>query len=87
VMCGGAAQTVGMADTIKDSLRVPVRIAQPKGASGLIEEVTSPAFSAAVGTVIYGARVGGDSRRRPMLKGGGFGGLGKVGSWFKGFMP
>src|SRR5690606_18846900 len=26
VLCGGAANTVGMADTIKESLRVPVRI-------------------------------------------------------------
>jgi cell division protein FtsA len=89
VLCGGASQTVGMAETIKDSLRVPVRIAQPKGASGLIEEVTSPAYAASVGTIIYGSHVAGDGKRGPMLKGlPGVGGIfGKLGSFFKGFMP
>ena len=86
VLCGGAANTVGMADTIKDSLRVPVRVASPKGASGLIEEVTSPAYAASVGTVIYGAKIGGESRR-PMSIGsmGGFGA--KFINWIKNFLP
>jgi cell division protein FtsA len=89
VLCGGAAQTVAMTDTIKESLRVPVRIAQPKGAAGLIEEVTSPAFSASVGTIIYGSHVGGESKGMPLLRGlpgiGGF--ISKIGSWLKGFLP
>jgi cell division protein FtsA len=88
VLCGGSSQTVGMSETIKDTLRVPVRIAQPKGVSGLIEEVTSPAYAASVGTILYGAKVGGDSRR-PGLKS-----LGNVSSlsakllnWAKSFLP
>ena len=86
VLCGGAASTVGMSETIRDSLRVPVRIATPKGATGLIEEVTSPAYAASVGTIIHGARVGGETRRGPI--GGNMGGMGKrFLAWIKNFMP
>src|SRR5690606_1034523 len=85
VLCGGAASTIGMSDTIRDSLRVPVRIATPKGATVLIEEVTSPAFAASVGTIIHGAKVGGESRR-PI--GIGVGGIGsRFLNWIKNFMP
>ncbi len=88
VLCGGAAQTVGMVETIKDTLRVPVRVAQPKGVSGLIEEVTSPAYAASVGTILHGAKVGSE-HRRPMLKNlGNVSGLSsKVVDWLKSFMP
>ena len=76
-----------MAETVKDSLRVPVRIASPKGASGLIEEVTSPAYAASVGTIIYGARVGGETRRSlPGLTGvSGYGN--KFINWIRNFLP
>jgi cell division protein FtsA len=88
VLCGGAAQTVAMADTLKETLRVPVRIAQPKGVSGLIEEVTSPAYAASVGTILYGAKVGGEAKR-PVLKSlGNVSGLSaKLLNWLKSFMP
>lgn len=89
VICGGAANTIAMTDTVKDSLRVPVRVAQPKGVSGLIEEVTSPAYAASVGTIIYGSRVGGEARRRANFNG--LGGISKMGSglfgWLRNFMP
>ncbi len=85
VLCGGAASTVGMSETIRDSLRVPVRIATPKGATGLIEEVTSPAYAASVGTIIHGVRVGGETRRPMSI---GVGGVGnRFLSWIKNFMP
>lgn len=88
VLCGGASQTVGMTETVKDTLRVPVRVAQPKGVSGLIEEVTSPAYAASVGTILHGAKVGGESKR-PVLKSlGNVSGLSsKVLNWLKSFLP
>lgn len=88
VLCGGAAMTVGMPETIKETMRVPVRIAQPKGVSGLIEEVTSPAYAASVGTILHGAKVSSDNKR-PMLKNlGNVSGVGaKIVAWFKSFMP
>lgn len=88
VLCGGAAQTMGMTDTIKETLRVPVRVAQPRGVSGLIEEVTSPAYAASVGTILHGAKVGGESKR-PVLKSlGNVSGIGgKIVAWLKSFLP
>lgn len=87
VLCGGAANTVGMSDTIRDSLRVPVRVASPKGATGLIEEVSSPAFAASVGTIVYGSRVGGEARRSLPGLGGMSGFWGKMLGWVKNFLP
>ena len=89
VMCGGGSLTVGMAETIKESLRVPVRIAQPRGVAGLIEEVVSPAYAASVGSVIYGSRVSAQSRRSSHSRGlsGAKGISSKMASWLKSFMP
>ena len=88
VLCGGAAQTVGMSEMIRDTLRVPVRIAQPKGVSGLIEEVTSPAYAASVGTILYGAKVGGESRRQGLKSLGNVTSLSnKLLNWAKSFLP
>jgi cell division protein FtsA len=88
VLCGGSALTVGMSETLKETMRVPVRVAQPKGVSGLIEEVTSPAYAASVGTILYGAKVGGETKR-PMLKNlSNMSGMGsKILAWLKSFMP
>jgi cell division protein FtsA len=88
VLCGGASLTVGMTDTVKESMRVPVRVAQPKGVSGLIEEVTSPAYAASVGTILHGAKVSND-HKRPMLKGlSNMSGVSsKLLTWLKSFMP
>jgi len=53
VLCGGAALTLGIAETGKKILRMPVRVAQPFGVSGLIDEISSPAYAASIGTIIY----------------------------------
>ncbi len=55
VICGGAAQTIGITKVAQKSLRVPVRIGYPQGVSGLIEEISTPAFAAAVGMLIFAA--------------------------------
>lgn len=89
VLSGGASQTVGMTETIKETLRVPVRVAQPRGVSGLIEEVTSPAYAASVGTILYGAKAGGESKRRSSRDlGGNLSGISsKAAHWIKKLMP
>jgi len=56
IICGGAAETVGVSEVAKQVLKMPVRIGEPKGASGLIEEVSGPAFAASIGLLLYGAR-------------------------------
>ncbi|HXK52946.1 cell division protein FtsA [Candidatus Nomurabacteria bacterium] len=54
VLTGGGALTANIEKTAKKALRMPVRIGVPRGLTGLIEEIQGPAFSASVGSVLYG---------------------------------
>lgn len=56
VVTGGGALTAGLITSCKRSLSLPVRIGYPKGLSGLIDEIKSPAFSAAWGLIDYGVK-------------------------------
>lgn len=89
VVTGGAAETVGLAQVGKEVLRMPVRVATPTGVSGLIEEVTTPAYSGAIGLLLYGDRFAPSSSSSlpgiPSLK---FKpNLGRVINWLKSFLP
>ncbi len=63
VITGGAADTVTLDHVGKEVLRMPVRIAEPKGVIGLIDEISSPAYSTSVGLLLYGDKVSGTSVR------------------------
>ena len=67
VITGGGAETVGVVDSAKRMLSLPVRVGKPKGIQGLIDDVINPAFSVPVGLIIYGASHG------PVEKGSSFG--------------
>ncbi|MBU0708426.1 cell division protein FtsA [Patescibacteria group bacterium] len=56
VICGGGASTIGLDGVAKKILRAPVRIGSPQGVSGLIEEISSPGYSAAIGMVIFASK-------------------------------
>lgn len=56
VVTGGGAQTVGLTSACKRCLSLPVRIGFPKGLSGLVDEIKSPAFSTSWGLVQYGIK-------------------------------
>ncbi len=56
VVTGGGAKTVGMVDSAKRMLSVPVRLGVPNGVTGLIDDVIDPAFSVPVGLLLYGSR-------------------------------
>lgn len=58
VICGGGAQTIGILDQAKYVLGFPARVGQIEGLSGLVEEIDSPAYSAAAGLILYGATIG-----------------------------
>ena len=53
VLTGGASQLTGLAETARRMLGCNVRLGRPLGVSGLPEAAKSPAFSAAVGLIIY----------------------------------
>ena len=55
VITGGGALTVGIADSAKRTLAMPVRIGMPTNIRGLIDEIETPAFAAVVGLAVFGA--------------------------------
>ncbi len=54
VFTGGGALTVGLRESARRSLAMPVRIGMPTDVKGIIDEVQHPAFSTAVGLIRYG---------------------------------
>lgn len=57
VLTGGGAQTVGAVEAARRNLAMPVHVGIPKHLSGLIDEITSPAFTAGVGLLLYGGKM------------------------------
>ena len=55
IITGGGAEIVGVADSAKRMLSLPVRIGKPKGVGGLIDDIITPSFSNPVGLVLYAA--------------------------------
>lgn len=53
VITGGGAMTVGLLDSAKRLLAMPVRIGHPGGITGLIDDVQNPSYSGAVGLLRY----------------------------------
>ncbi len=53
VITGGGASTVGMVESAKRILAMPVRVGTPSGMVGLIDEVETPAFATSVGLLKY----------------------------------
>lgn len=87
VLTGGGSETRGAVEAARLVLKVPVRIGLPTGVTGLIDEIVGPAYSACVGSVIYGARVSEAKVFSLFGKGKILGPLAKVTSFFKSFLP
>lgn len=67
VLTGGGATTMGIADIAKQELQMPVRIGLPQGATGLVDEISSPAFAASLGLIVYGSQFQQDNVRLPLV--------------------
>jgi cell division protein FtsA len=61
VLTGGGAMLEGMTDIAEQIFDLPVRVASPQGVGGLADHVNSPAFSTAVGLVLYARRNAADA--------------------------
>jgi cell division protein FtsA len=55
VITGGGALTVGVSDSAKRTLAMPVRIGKPTNIKGLIDEIDDTPFAAVVGLAVFGA--------------------------------
>ncbi len=56
ILTGGAAQLAGLAELGREVLQMPVRVVSPMGVSGLTDSILTPAYSAAIGLLQWGAR-------------------------------
>ena len=74
VLTGGGALTVGAVEAARRNLAMPVRVGMPQHISGLIDEITTPAYTASVGLLLVGGKGGKTEGSVPL-----FGGLGKIG--------
>ncbi len=91
VLTGGCALLPNITKITKKVLKVPARIGYPKGLEGLVDEISSPAYSTIQGLVLYGTGTNGEARLSEPISGGGGDGVGnifsKVGGWFKNLIP
>lgn len=70
VITGGSALVPNITSIAKKVLGVPARIGYPKGLTGLIDEINSPAYAVAQGLILNGAMDEGYSSRTTALSNG-----------------
>lgn len=95
VVCGGGAQTVGLVESAKRTLSMPIRIGIPQKITGLIDDVETPDFATVIGLTLYGAKKDYKQSSPFFLKGFGKnlpkipikGAAGKVINLIKSFLP
>src|SRR5205814_627618 len=57
VITGGGAKTIGVTDSAKRMLAMPVRVAIAQDIKGIIDEIQEPSFSTVVGLIKYGSSI------------------------------
>lgn len=93
VITGGGALTVGMLETGKQVIGLPIRIGVPEKVTGLIDEIIDPQYSSTIGLILYGDKniiVGdkGFKNFNKIWKDFSIGGsMGKLKNFFKQFIP
>lgn len=88
VLSGGGANLPGFASLVKEVLRLPVRVARPLRVDGILDTVSDPSFTVAIGLVLWGLdQEGGSALKRQasfMPQGSK---LKKAIDWLKNFLP
>lgn len=88
VLSGGGSNLHGFAALVKETLRLPVKIARPLHVEGILEKVSDPAYAVAVGLVLWGMdREFGSGRTQGPGFGSNGGFLQKATEWAKNFLP
>jgi cell division protein FtsA len=74
ILTGGGSQLAGIVDLGREVLQMPVRVAGPTGIAGLIDTISDPSYSTAVGLLRWGAATiaAGEAGRYESAPGGGF---------------
>ncbi|HYU64685.1 MAG TPA: cell division protein FtsA [Candidatus Paceibacterota bacterium] len=55
VLSGGGANLPGLPFLVKETLRLPVKIAKPIHVEGIVDVVTDPSYSVSIGLILWGA--------------------------------
>lgn len=88
VLSGGGANLPGLLPLVKDTLRLPVKIARPLHIEGATEAIDNPIYAVAVGLVLWGfEREGSGSRVKFQNLNLGDGWISRLIGWFKNFIP
>ena len=80
VLTGGTALLEGLEEVAEEIFDLPVRRGDPGGVGGLVDRVSTPDFSTAVGLVLYGFHIWQD---RGLAKDRKKGAFTKFKDWFK----
>jgi len=80
VLTGGTALLEGLEEVAEEIFDLPVRRGDPSGVGGLVDRVSTPDFSTAVGLILYGFRIWQD---RGLAKDRKKGAFAKFKDWFK----
>ncbi len=75
VITGGGALTIGAVESARRNLAMPVHVGIPQKVNGLIDEIMTPSYAAAVGLLLWGNATGKVESSGSLLTG-----LGKIGS-------
>ncbi len=87
VLTGGAAQLAGVAELGREVLQMPVRIAAPSGIGGLVDNLLTPAYSTAVGLLLWGAATLAASEPARYESAPAMGGLGRIRDALRSIFP
>jgi cell division protein FtsA len=84
VLCGGSAQLAGMRELGKQVFDMPLRIGQPGGLLGLVDQLANPAYATSVGLLQWGVTGSLSLTRRRRYRPG----IGqRIGNWLRNFLP
>jgi len=87
ILTGGGAQLDGLVNLAKDKFKLPVFIGYPKQIN-IEESINNPAFSTAIGLVLWGKKFGGSDCPNLLSRFSGDGKfLSKIKNWFKSLIP
>jgi cell division protein FtsA len=64
ILTGGGAKLSGILDVAKSAFRLPVTLGTPIGVTSVIDRVSDPAMSTAMGLVLWGQRIRGAGGHR-----------------------
>ena len=56
IVTGGGANVIGIEESAKRVLSLPVRVGSPRGVGGLVDDIINPSFATPVGLIIWGAQ-------------------------------